>query len=92
LFIRNFFLQAKWLTGITTRRFSNVWRSKSAENVQNDGETITGSFTMTMCQHTFLFQCSNFCLGRAWLWSPTLVTHLFLPLVISSCFREWNRS
>jgi hypothetical protein len=24
LFIRNFFLQAKWLTGITTRRFSNV--------------------------------------------------------------------
>jgi hypothetical protein len=24
LFIRNLFLQAKWLTGITTRRFSNV--------------------------------------------------------------------
>jgi hypothetical protein len=59
-FIRNLFLQAERLPSIATTRFGNVWWSKSTENIQNDGGTSTGSFTVTMCQHILLCQCSNF--------------------------------
>jgi hypothetical protein len=73
LIIRNLFLQAKRLTSITTGRFLNVWMSKCAENIQNDGKTRTGLFTATMCQHTLLCQCNNFWLLKTWLWTPTLL-------------------
>ena len=40
LFISNLFLQADLLTSITTKRFWNIWGSKSAENIQNDGGAL----------------------------------------------------
>jgi hypothetical protein len=85
------FLQAKWLTSITTGRFCNIWGSKSNKNVQNDRRTKTSSFIMTAHWHTLLYQCCNFWPLKTWLWSPTLLIRLIWPLV-ASCIREWNHS
>jgi hypothetical protein len=79
---RNLFLWAERLTSITTGRFSNIWGSKSNENVQKGGKTKTGSFTMTMCWCTLLCQC-NFRPLKTWLWYPTLLNRLIWSLVFS---------
>ena len=83
-----FFLEAKRLTGITIRTFCNVWRRKSAEDVQNDGRTRTGWLNITMC--TVLFQCSNFWLLKVWLCSPTLLTCLICLLVLWVKSKLWG--
>ena len=76
----------------TTRRFCSDWKSKSTENIWNDGGIWTGCFIMTVCWHTLLYQCSNFWLLTTWLWSSTPVTPLICLLVISSSFWDWSHS
>jgi len=91
LFNKRLFVQTKWLTSISTRRLCSVSGSKSAENVWNDGRTITGWFTVT-CQHTWLGECSNFWPLKICLWPPKLPAHLTWPLVTSPCSPEWRCS
>ena len=87
-FTGSFFLQAKWLNGVTTRIFCNVWGCKSAEDVQNNGRTRTGWFNITLHWCTVLCQCSSFWLPKIWLCSPTLLTRLICLLVVSSFVNE----
>jgi hypothetical protein len=92
LLIRNTFLQSMWLTTITTGRFCSTWWIKSAKNVHSYGGTTTGSSSMTLYQHTLLCQCSSFWPLQIWLQSSTLIQHLIWPLLICSCFQEWNHA
>lgn len=59
LFIRNLFLEPKWWTSITAYRFDNIWGSKSAKSIQNNGRTRTGWLTRTVCWCTLLCRCSS---------------------------------
>lgn len=70
LFGRDFFLQAIWLTSITTRKFYNIWGRHSTQNIWNDVTSRTGWFTMPMDQCTLHCQCSHF-----WLLKLAVVPH-----------------
>jgi len=69
IFVKNLFVRATRLAGITIVRFCKVWRSKSCENCWKNGGTGTGWLTVTMRRRTLLCQSSNFCLPNPWLWS-----------------------
>lgn len=87
-----FILPGQLVNQHTTWRFCNDWRSKSTENIWNDGGTWTGCFTLSVCWHTLLYQCRNFWLLTTWVWSSTHVTPLIWLLVISSSFWDWSHS
>jgi hypothetical protein len=91
LFIRNLYLQAKWLTSNTSRSFINDWGSKSARHILNNGRTKTGQFILTTYQCTLPCQCRNFWLLKTWRWSPPFLL-LWLVLCDYFCFREKNHS
>lgn len=70
LFGRDFFLQAIWLTSITTRKFYNIRGRHSTQNIWNNATSRTGWFTMPMDQCTLHCQCSHF-----WLLKLAVVPH-----------------
>ena len=69
IFVKNLFVQAKRLAGITIAIFCKVWRSKSCENCWKNGGTGTGWLTVTMRRRTVLCQRSSFCLPHPWMCS-----------------------
>jgi hypothetical protein len=74
------------LNSINTGRFCNICSSKSDRNIRKDGRTTTDWSTMTIYLCTMLCQCSHFWLLRTSLSSPTLLSGLIYPLVISALF------
>jgi len=91
LLVRNVFLTSMWLTTITTVMFCNTWGSKSAKNVHSCGGTMTGWSSMTLYQQTVFCRSSYWPL-QIWLQSSTLIQLLIWPLLICSCFQEWNHT
>jgi len=59
-FVKNFFVQARRLAGITIARFCKVWGSKFCENWWQNGGTGTVCLTVTTRRRTLLCQSSKF--------------------------------
>jgi hypothetical protein len=75
LFIMNLSFQAKWLTNIPLGHFALI-ELASLHKTWNDCGTWTGCFTVTVCWHTLLYQCSTFWPLTARLWFSTHVTQV----------------
>jgi hypothetical protein len=67
---RDFFLQAIWLTSITTRKFYNISGRHSTQNIWIDVTSRTGWFSMTKDQRTLHCQRNHF-----WLLKLAEVSH-----------------
>jgi hypothetical protein len=82
-FVRNLFLQAKWLTSITARRFCSVWGSKYAKKSATMVEP--GLVHLTWRASAEFLATENMVVVS---YHPCLIW----PLVIYFCFWEWNHS
>lgn len=91
LFGRDFFLQAIWLTSITTRKFYNIRGRHSTQNIWNNVMSRTRWFTMPMDQCTMYCQCSHF-----WLLKLDVLPHPPHSRDLAHCelffYQEWNHS
>lgn len=83
MFIKNTFLQAKWFTSITNWEVLQCLRDQVCWLVHSTWQCA--------CAHCFLSATIS---GhrKHGCGPPTLLIRLIWPLVISSCFWEWNQS